>query len=501
MRTGVIFALLIGVAVFHPSFAYAFSVTEIPNTVKGWVAKALSFQSFSSLQQSAFVFGSVVENSPFVRSGTDVILRTVSDFVGIGEANPAATLEVQTNNASDVGFIVQGTTSQSANLQEWQDSGGNVLSVVDENGYLGIGTDSPRRAIEVNLGTTTDGLTLMFYGTRTSGSGAIGMKFANLNTSGASFISLGEDSDTSLTPSYISRYGSTSARANDVELFTSSGGDFVFTSSGSVGIGDISPDAKLDVVIDSSAKVGQIIQGAASQSADLLQLQDSGGNVLAGANKDGTILLNGDSTNTKLALAFTDDLTTGIYQAGASQFTFYAGGTGSFTAKPSGILNFVSWRAPATGNQLNVKGAVVAGTDSDAFYVTNERDLRGNATTKLFSIYAYQSGSTNFGNLLSTYGNGLSLFTGQTEVDAGASTTIASIVKGAVSQTANLQEWQNSSGTPLGSINSSGQADFSLYKIGGTSGLSATMNVMSNDGVTPCTITVSGGIITATTCP
>ncbi|MDO8240702.1 MAG: hypothetical protein Q7T51_01850 [Candidatus Moranbacteria bacterium] len=54
--------------------------------------------------------------------------------------------------ASDTvkGLVIRANSAtQSANLQEWQDSVGNVLSVVDKNGNIGIGTVTPTAKLDV----------------------------------------------------------------------------------------------------------------------------------------------------------------------------------------------------------------------------------------------------------------------------------------------------------------------------------------------------------------
>jgi hypothetical protein len=56
--------------------------------------------------------------------------------VGSGNLTPDATLEILPNASTDVGLIVQGAAAQSANLQEWQDSAGTELSIIDSNGIM-----------------------------------------------------------------------------------------------------------------------------------------------------------------------------------------------------------------------------------------------------------------------------------------------------------------------------------------------------------------------------
>jgi len=56
--------------------------------------------------------------------------------VGISNDDPQARLHVNTNSTSTKGLIVQGYTGQSANLQEWRDGSGNVLSSINSAGQF-----------------------------------------------------------------------------------------------------------------------------------------------------------------------------------------------------------------------------------------------------------------------------------------------------------------------------------------------------------------------------
>jgi hypothetical protein len=51
-------------------------------------------------------------------------------------------------------FVAKGYSSQSANLQEWQNSSGSALSVVDANGNFGVGTSTPQSRLFVVDSTT-----------------------------------------------------------------------------------------------------------------------------------------------------------------------------------------------------------------------------------------------------------------------------------------------------------------------------------------------------------
>jgi len=55
----------------------------------------------------------------------------------------------QAGNAGATPIVAQGTIGQTANLQEWQNSAGAALNVINKDGWLGIGTSSPARSIHL----------------------------------------------------------------------------------------------------------------------------------------------------------------------------------------------------------------------------------------------------------------------------------------------------------------------------------------------------------------
>jgi len=61
----------------------------------------------------------------------------------------SAQVSIVSNSLSTAGLIVQGSSLQTANLQNWQGGSGNILSAIDKNGYLGIGTSTPNSALSV----------------------------------------------------------------------------------------------------------------------------------------------------------------------------------------------------------------------------------------------------------------------------------------------------------------------------------------------------------------
>jgi hypothetical protein len=65
-----------------------------------------------------------------------------------------------------------------------------------------------------------------------------------------------------------------------------------------------------------------------------------------------------------------------------------------------------------------------------------------------------QASVTAFGG--ATFATGGTVY-GRLSVNAGTATTVGAVIRGAASQSANLQEWQNSAGSILGKFDSAGQ--------------------------------------------
>jgi hypothetical protein len=73
------------------------------------------------------------------RSGpTPSIFFNASGNVGIGTTAPTAQLDVQARAAENKGIIIQAAASQTANLQEWQNSSGNIqASITPAGAFVG----------------------------------------------------------------------------------------------------------------------------------------------------------------------------------------------------------------------------------------------------------------------------------------------------------------------------------------------------------------------------
>lgn len=271
--------------------------------------------------------------------------------------NAAASI-ISTGATGSKGLVVQGVASQAGNLQEWQDSTGTALLAVQSNGRLNFGSSTQA----VVLASST-----LYF--RSSGS----------------TIKI-QDS-----------------QAGNVEIASGGGKVGINTTGGSV-VG------QLHVTPLSAATIGTVIQGAASQSANLQEWQNSAGTVLASLSSSGSFNAAAVRTSSGPQLTVTND--TAAYGGGVSAV---------------GGISVYHWNSS-------------------------------------INLTPGEFGGVGFVNTLTTSASG-AITTTLTTAKA-ASVVVA--VKGAASQSANLQEWQSSAGTVLAYVSSAGRIKASS---GGSAGL------------------------------
>ena len=147
-------------------------------------------------------------------------------------------LSVLSDTASDIGLIVRGATSQTANLQEWQNSIGTVLNVVDKDGNVGIGTTDPDALLHVNG-------TALFEGNVTFGANS------TLNVTGLD----GGSSGITLEGAQVSLL--TNLATNGYWISNDGDSEGIFIDGGGfVGIGTDSPTSKLTFAESTSGDGG-----------------------------------------------------------------------------------------------------------------------------------------------------------------------------------------------------------------------------------------------------
>lgn len=109
-----------------PNIIIPETVSTIPLVVRAIVSQTSSLQQW---QNSS--------SSPVASIGTSGYIATAG-YIGIGSITPVSTtaLNIRIVNPSNKGVVVRSASGQTANLQEWQNSSGTVLSRIDSNGTI-----------------------------------------------------------------------------------------------------------------------------------------------------------------------------------------------------------------------------------------------------------------------------------------------------------------------------------------------------------------------------
>lgn len=283
--------------------------------------------------------------------------------------------------ADRVQQIVKGYSTQTTNLSEWQSSVGTVLACFNGSGQLGIGTNAPSAMTDI-LATTEQlrlGYSSTKYASFTVGSTG-GLTLANTTDGSTSFshIYLKPKSGsvlfnaTSLDNAYYVYSYATNAAGktyqysggtfisfinNDITktYITSSGNSYFNT--GNLGIGIISPTAKLHIV-GSSDTQQLIVKGNSTQTNDLTQWQNSAGTVLSEITSTGSFV-------TGTATDYVEVSTNGI--------TLYGGSTAWDDLRVEPIAKNTGAKAPSFNSWKTTLALydfddAVAGSEKEVFF-------------------------------------------------------------------------------------------------------------------------------------
>jgi hypothetical protein len=298
-------------------------------------------------------------------------------FTNAGAGGGNAIL-VKTIYATDVPLAVRGAASQTGNLQEWQNSAGTVLLRINAAGQI----QAPQPAsvgLVVKAATTLTATITNAVGNATT----VTYTATNTFTAGQTITITG------VNPSAYN--------LASVTVATASASSFTVTN----------------------AAVGTYVSGGTAtvaQSTSLQQWQDSAGSVLASISQTGQFILNYGNVNGL-------NSTFGLSIGGPAGFINYNNSYGSY----QGMLHFT----------------------------------RGNTVGNWMNIYTRGDGSNGVLNM--GIGNGSNIQLVQIGYDGGVlltgntAATVGLVVKGFASQTANLTEWQDSTSTVISTIDSAGR--------------------------------------------
>ena len=189
-------------------------------------------------------------------------LTGVSQGAGAYIETSSTHLYAQTRAATNIGLIVKGAASQSANLFEAQDSTGTVLANITSAGKF-ANTSSGQNTLFVTSTTDNDNIAYLRGLSK-------GVRFGSTTTFAKIQAVDGTNGTTSFQPMVL-------------------GGSTVNLETG--GVIRMTVDASGNTLISgfTAATVGAIIKGAASQTGDLTQWQSSAGSVLAKVDSAGNI--------------------------------------------------------------------------------------------------------------------------------------------------------------------------------------------------------------------
>lgn len=326
-------------------------------------------------------------------------------------------ISLLTRNAAYKGLVIQGSASQTANLTEWQDSTGGVLSYITASGALRVNSSFGGTQAAITAGSAaTVGVIVRGFASQT----------ANLvewqNSSGTTLGFINAEGSIQSANRIISP-GDFEARGNSFHGNAPFGG------------------ATVNITTRATTQVGAIIRGVASQTADLQQWQNSNGTVLAKITSDGSINISGPS---------------GIYStygfSSAGGLSIGNGVTSIYVHSTYG-MGIQSASGNVTDPTLVIKLGSVNQTGSLQEWHSSTGTVLANVSNA-GRINAPQFGSTQSGK---TYVNtGTSADNNSWTFVTNSASNKGIVVVGSASQSANLQEWQNNSGTILNSISASG---------------------------------------------
>jgi predicted XRE-type DNA-binding protein len=377
-----LFANTSGTATYSTTSGTALTISgeitrsQVSDFASGTVAQATNASTAVSVSGSAITQSQVV--------------NLVSDLAG--KANLAggnAFTGAQTVTGTAIGsnvLRVLGASGQTANIQEWV-NGGVIQSSIGPFGNATFGTTGTVYGrVSVNTGTT----------------GTIGQVIRGVSGQTAAMLQLQNESG-GVTANFT-------APVNNVNRLNLGGTDL---------------SATFGITVHASGGVGQVIRAAASQTADIFEIQNSAGTDLAYVTASGDMWV----TGAVRSLFYTNKNNTGGYLN-------YSGNSPLFEQR---IASEIGLRVRGAASQTaelqqwqNSGGTVLASINASGDILTNAAIFAGTSTW----------------------------FTATLNVRPLNANVVGAVIRGQASQVSDLQQWQNSAGTVLAFINSGGVARF-----------------------------------------
>jgi len=443
----------------------------------------------------------------------------VIDSAGYGSVPvPTGALEVRVNTASQVGQVIRGATSQTGDLQRWQTWDGTTATTATYVRNDGL--------IHSTAGYTGQWAWINGYRANTT----LAATANNDSAPTVIFRALaGQTQDLlrleSSTPATIFKVGPT----GDIT------GGYAYLSGlrDTAGTGPYLNTTSTNFLINARTATNMplIVQGAASQSANLTEWRDSSNNAWASVSPSGSFNSNNAIGYQIASAAYYGSLNSGNtarIQAGASVATNphvvirqVSGATGNLQEWQDSSGNILSRVSPLGSFIVPVSGSFISGQTGQSFFAvaapTNVVTVIRGAASQTADLQQWQDSSSTILAYVSSAGSGY--FGGNVSagivgglgarlnVQPGGASVVGTIVRGATSQTADLQQWQMWDGTTAttkayvtadGSILTSATLTGSgNLRVGGLSSTGGGLGVIgiSNATTVPASSPTGGGIL------
>lgn len=390
----------------------------------------------------------------WINSGNSVLAKVDQNgFAVFGGATVLSNsvLSISPYGTTQVGATIRAVSGQTANLQNWQSSAGTTLSGVSPNGQVFVGSTTPY-AYAVGGATTA-----------ASGDGTT----ATITTTSAHNLAVGDRITVSgITPSgYNGTYIVTAVTTNNISYLNATTGSQ--TVAGAVNV-----DAQFSVTARSGATVPIIIRGGGfnvdlqrwyTSSNALAAIINPYGSLVGYASANGFFSDNGNNyilrtvgATDQRGNAFLVQNVSGTNLAGFNaQGQIFTGSTtpiqGSTTVAintqtPTGTTNITITTAAAHGILVG-QTVVIAGITPSGYNGTWTAQSGTTGSTLVVNIGSNPGAITVAGTVTQN---------SQVGITASSANNTPLAIRAAASQAANITEWFNSSGTSLGYVTAGG---------------------------------------------
>ncbi|MEI6750993.1 MAG: hypothetical protein WCK69_00370, partial [Candidatus Saccharibacteria bacterium] len=400
-------------------------------------AGTLSFSACASGSGNAFLQGGnafaatgvlgTTDNNDlnFITNNITRLTVAAGGNVGIGNATPGNKLSINSPTSPDglaqtviatgalanKGLVVQGVIFQTGSLLELQEHTGSSVFSVGATG-------------NTSIRTATNSVTA-FQVQNSAGSGVLNV---DTNTS-TGLVGIG------IAPAYkldvngdINIVGTSALRIGGTIICTASGCDASSGSGSYIQNGNgIQSNANFGIQSANATYIGAKVRGAAGQSASLLELQISNATPVFSVGSTGSVIARPSADS---ATAFQ------IQNAAGSSNLFIAdtnlnyvgiGIAPAYKLDVNGDINIVGTSALRIGGTIICTASGCDASSGSGSYIQNGNGIQSNA---------------NFG------------------IQSANATYVGGVIKGAVSQSADLFQLQNSAGTNLFNVTATGAATF-----------------------------------------